>query len=302
MTEFSYARYLSAKRTVDDRSLNHHVIERLRTERARLPGVPRVLELGAGLGTMVARTYDWRLFDRADYTCLDVDPALIESSREWLTTWARERGVRCVPEGETLRLGDESTAWTVRFVVSDVGEYVESSTTSDFDVLIANAFLDIVNVPELLPHLLRLLSPNGVYWFAINFDGETIFVPELPDDERLIGVYHRSMDERFRLGVPSGDSKTGRHLLGHLRSAGATVLAVGASDWVVQGSNFVYEADERYFLESIVHTIDAELQRHPEVQRDVLTSWVKTRLEQIDRGELVLIAHQLDLLGRLSAR
>ena len=51
-----YARYLAAKTTVDDRALNRHVLAELcRLMRA---GAPRLLEVGAGLGTMVARLMD----------------------------------------------------------------------------------------------------------------------------------------------------------------------------------------------------------------------------------------------------
>jgi hypothetical protein len=52
-----YARYLAAKTTVDDRALNRHVLAELR--RLMPAGAPRVLEVGAGLGTMVARLMDW---------------------------------------------------------------------------------------------------------------------------------------------------------------------------------------------------------------------------------------------------
>ena len=52
-----YARYLAAKTTVDDRALNRHVLAELC--RLMPAGAPRVLEVGAGLGTMVARLMDW---------------------------------------------------------------------------------------------------------------------------------------------------------------------------------------------------------------------------------------------------
>src|SRR4029078_11859535 len=88
-------------------------------------------------------------------------------------------------------------------------------------------------VPNVLPPLLRLVVPGGLIWFPINFDGETIFEPQHPDDALLMKIYHRSMDQRVRYGRTAGDSRTGRHLFRHLVDAGATVLAAGGSDWVV---------------------------------------------------------------------
>ena len=101
-------------------------------------------------------------------------------------------------------------------------------------MLIANAVLDLVDVPAILPGLLRLLVPGGVYWFTINYDGESIFAPGHPHDNQVMQAYHRDMDERVRYGRPAGDSRTGRRLFHYLRAAGAPALAAGASDWVVK--------------------------------------------------------------------
>jgi len=95
-------------------------------------------------------------------------------------------------------------------------------------VLIANAVLDLVDVPAILPGLLRLLVPGGVYWFTINYDGMSIFAPGHPHDDQVMQAYHRDMDERVRYGRQAGESRTGRHLFHHLRAAGgAPALAAG---------------------------------------------------------------------------
>ena len=64
-----YARYLAAKTTVDDRALNRHVLAELR--RLMPAGAPQVLEVGAGLGTMVARLMDWGAVGAGEYLLLD---------------------------------------------------------------------------------------------------------------------------------------------------------------------------------------------------------------------------------------
>ena len=115
---------------------------------------------------------------------------------------------------------------------AELGQYLEAGHGAPADVLIANAVLDLVDVPAVLPGLLRLLVPGGVYWFTINYDGETIFEPGHPLDNQVMQAYHRDMDERVRYG-PAGDSRTGRRLFHHLRAAGAPALAAGSSDWVV---------------------------------------------------------------------
>ena len=74
-TDSSFTRYLAAKKSLDDRSLNRHVWEALmRAVRIRPDSSPlRVLEVGCGIGTMVERLLAWGLLTRADYTGIDAE-------------------------------------------------------------------------------------------------------------------------------------------------------------------------------------------------------------------------------------
>jgi SAM-dependent methyltransferase len=291
---FDYARYLAAKTTVDDRALNRHVLAELR--RLMPADAPRVLEVGAGLGTMVARLLDWGAVGAGEYILLDADRQLLDGSRQWLRDWAAARGLRSDPLPDGLRVGD----LRVCLVHAELGSYLEAAHGAAADVLIANAVLDLVDVPTVLPGLLRLLSPGGVYWFTVNYDGESIFAPGHPHDDQIMQAYHRDMDERIRYGRPAGESRTGRHLFHHLRAAGAPALAAGSSDWVVQaGPDGNYPGDEAYFLRSILNTIQNALRnRQDRVEPADLADWLAVRYRQLAAGELVYIAHQLDFAGR----
>ena len=288
------ARYLAAKTTVDDRALNRHVLDEFR--RLMPAGAPRVLEIGAGLGTMVARLMDWRVIGAGEYVLLDADRQLLDRSRRWLCDWAAARGLRSdvLPDG--LQVGD----LRVRLVHAELGSYLEAAHGAPADVLIANAVLDLVDVPAVLPGLLRLLVPGGVYWFTINYDGESIFVPGHPRDDQIMQAYHRDMDERIRYGRPAGESRTGRRLFHDLRDSGAPALAAGSSDWVVSaGPRGDYPGDEAYFLRAILHTVDGALRSRPGwVEPRDLDEWLADRERQVAAGELVYIAHQFDFAGR----
>ena len=289
-----YARYLAAKTTVDDRALNRHVLAELR--RHMPAGAPRVLEGGAGLGTMVARLMDWGVVGTGEYILLDADRQLLDDSRRWLRDWAAARDLRSdlLPDG--LQVGD----LRVRLEPAALGGYLGGAHGALADVLIANAVLDLVDVPAILPGLLRLLVPGGVYWFTINYDGESIFAPGHPHDDQVMQAYHRDMDERVRYGRTAGQSRTGRHLFHHLRAAGAPALAAGSSDWVVcSGPDGSYPGDEAYFLRSILSTIQNALRSRPDrVEPADLADWLAVRGRQLAAGELVYIAHQLDFVGR----
>jgi hypothetical protein len=59
-----------------------------------------------------------------------------------------------------------------------------------------------------------------------------------------------------------------------------------------------YPGDEAYFLHFIIHTIETALAGHPEMDEKRLAGWAAQRHAQIERGELIYIAHQLDAAGR----
>jgi hypothetical protein len=254
---------------------------------------------------MVARLMDWGVVGTGEYILLDADRALLDDSRRWLRDWAAARGLRSdvLPDG--LQVGD----LRVRLEHAELGRYLEAAHGAHraqgaqgvpTDVLIANAVLDLVDVPAILPGLLRLLVPGGVYWFTINYDGESIFAPGHPHDDQVMQAYHRDMDERVRYSRPAGDSRTGRRLFHHLRAAGAPALAAGSSDWVVSaGPDGNYPDDEAYFLRSILSTIQDALRSRPDrVEPADLADWLAVRGRQLAAGELVYIAHQLDFVGR----
>lgn len=280
--ESDFARYLSAKKTVDDRALNGHVwqvfVENLPAKRPL-----RVLEVGCGSGAMLERLAErGALPDDVEYTAVDIDPANVQV--------AQERAAALPP------------GWTVEFEAADVFAFAERERGRRvWDVLIAHAFLDLVPLDTALPQLFDLLASRGLVYFTINFDGETILQPviDVVFDQRVLALYHRTMDERLVDGRPSGHSHTGRRLFAHLPAAGAEILAAGGSDWVVFGGPDGYPASEAAFLHFIVDTIGGALHGHPELERHLFAAWIAQRHAQIDAGTLVYIAHQLDFCGRL---
>ncbi len=92
--EYSFQRYLSAKRTIDDRALNRMVWSQMTeiTSRIQKERELKVLEVGAGIGTMVQRMLEWGALSRASVHATDVLAENIELARESLPIWARRAG------------------------------------------------------------------------------------------------------------------------------------------------------------------------------------------------------------------
>jgi SAM-dependent methyltransferase len=286
-----FIRYLLAKRTVDDRALNRYVWQMLAKQVGRQPQPLRVLEVGAGVGTMVERLVSWGLLTSGSYTAVDADPTCMTSARQ--------------------RLGSRHKDLDLTWETADLFHFAAQAPRQKWDLLIAHALLDLVDLQQALPALMRLLRPGGLFYFTLNFDGETIFQPALEEDAAVISAYHRTMDGR------PGGSQTGRRLFHQVQLAGGRVLAMGSSDWVVHPvaqevhllpevqplvtgkyvSERYYPADEAFFLHFILDTIAGALTDRPELNDGQRQSWLQQRRAQIEAGQLVYIAHQLDLVG-----
>ncbi|MGC8906609.1 MAG: class I SAM-dependent methyltransferase [Desulfomonilaceae bacterium] len=301
----NFIRYLDAKRTVDDRALNKDVwgvFKREFTARHEQNAMPRLVELGAGIGVMFERCVEWGLLGSCSYTAIDSMADNMAEAERRLPKWCSIQGFSLETLGSgrfLLRRGDAEIH--LRLQTIDVFEFAAlEEQFHAWDVVIANAFLDLLDLPSSLPKLFKLLKPEGLFYFTINFDGGTTFQPTLDAslDEVVERLYHRTMDERITDGKPSGDSQTGRRLFGHLTRVGATLLAAGSSDWVVFPGEHGYVADEAYFLHFIIDTIGAALQGRPELNMTEFEEWVRARHEQIDEKSLIYIAHQLDFVGK----
>jgi SAM-dependent methyltransferase len=301
---YNFTRYLAAKKSVDDRALNRPVWQSLvQALPAAKPKAPlRVLEVGAGIGTMVERALSWGLLTHARYTAIDAGYDNIAEANRRLPRWATQEGFRVANE-QQLRFQRGKQDVTIRLETIDLFDFITRERGHrTWDLLIAHAFLDLMDLPTTLPLLFSLLQPGGLFYFTLVFDGATIMQPEidLALDAQIERLYHQTMDERLTASKPSGDSQTGRHLFQHLQAAGAELLEAGSSDWVVYPGASGYQADEPYFLHFIIHTIQAALTGHPDLDAAHLANWIERRHTQIERGELVYIAHQLDFLGRVS--
>ena len=60
-----------------------------------------------------------------------------------------------------------------------------------------------------------------------------------------------------------------------------------------------YPADEKYFLHFILHFFEESLTGHKELDANAFADWLSKRRAQIERGDLVYIAHQMDFLAKI---
>ncbi|WP_153952246.1 SAM-dependent methyltransferase [Halosegnis longus] len=254
-------RYLTAKHSVDKRARNEQVRQRLLAE---LPATPRVVEWGPGVGLSVPTLCDWTNLDA--YHGIEADPTLAAFARS------------LVPR-LFARSGEDAP--DAAFTVGDA----LATRTEPCDLLYAQSFFDLVPVESALDAVRERVTPGGLAYAPLTFDGKTTFLPRRPNDEAVLGAFHDTID------ATDGRSRAATTLLDALGERDATVLAVGSSDWVVRPRAGAYPADERYFLSSILDIIEDALGGQA-------AEWLAARREQLSAGQLTYVANNHDVLWR----
>ncbi len=137
-----------------------HVLDSLK---ANLPAAPiRIIEVGAGIGTMLARLVRWDVVTKADYILVDEMAENIQTAWDWIPLWAGESGLSVERSGENqLRVFDQTRDVRIRLERADVFDFIQKNK-EPADLLIAHAFLDLLPMPESMPRLLALTKSFGV--------------------------------------------------------------------------------------------------------------------------------------------
>ncbi len=285
---YSTVRYLKAKAAVDDDALNARVYDALAQGINDMERPLRVIELGAGVGSTFRRLFERELLSSGEYVMVDHEnESLAEASRA----------------AEAILGSSNQTGLSVDSVVADAVAYLQEQAESAqlADVIIAQALVDLLNVSEFLETAANALRPGGLLYLPITLDGENVFEPVTNAvlNARVVDTYHRTMDDRRTPnGLPTGGRRAGRALLGEIPQAGLEIAAAGSSNWVVYPQDGGYPQDVAYFLHHIINFVWEALNEHGIVFNVGLEEWVAERHMQIEHGELVYIARQLDVLAR----
>ena len=306
MTHFdsqTYIRYLIAKQSIDDRSLNGHVRLRLTQCLPRtISNRPlKVVEIGAGIGTMIDRAIKWQLAHKVHYTAIEKEPDFVQVLRQrfsdpYLLTGCRTEQI----DADKVRIQGPFGVWTVAARCTDIYDVMTPPPSEAADLLVAHAVMDLLNVERVLPVLCDLVRPGGLLYLSLNYNGNTRFLPKQPRpfEAHAMRRYDISMDQRRIDGRPSGHSRTGCRLLAVLAPLGLSLVATGSSDWLVHPIDGRYPDDDQFFLEVIVRTIFKTLKDDTTVDQHALKQWQRIRQDQIRSAGLIYMAHNLDLLIR----
>ena len=294
--------FLTAKRTVEDRALNRRVWDRFVTALAGRTSDEndpvRIVEIGAGTGSMVARLADWAALPPVvSYRAVDLDADTVDIARQQLPEQLRAAGYAVEERADRLVATRSRNDTDQRIEISvEAGDGF--AIDDEADAVIAAAVLDLVDLRPAVADLKGILADGGLLYAPFTFNGHTSFVPRDSVDDRIERLYHRHMDE---VRAQPGSSRAGQQLVTALPAAGYTLVEAGGADWLVRPVDGGYPAAESTALEHLLSTIDGALSDYPPevIEPSTRTEWIERRRDQLSRGELTLVAHHLDVLARL---
>lgn len=285
----SFTNYLDAREQLDRASMNGAVWERfLEVLSGELSGP--VLDVGCGTGAMFRYICNALPMLAGTLVGAELSGECVRAAQASAEQLQQPAGPGRAPPA----------ARSIRFRRADFlnGELRDLARVG---VVTAKSFCDMVPLPQLLNELDVLLRPGGWFYAPINYNGKTTFAPEALDpgfERALLRTYDRSMDERTRAGEPVGGSESGVRLIGALRSHGYETVYTGPSDWCVSPTESGYAGAEELATRAMLETIHGEGRKHPDLRAEPLDRWFASRLSQLERGELSMVIHQLDVLAR----
>lgn len=242
-----------------------------------LPQRPRIVDLGAGTGSMfrflapiIGRRQDWLL--------VDADAALLDEAFGRISAWARRRGFSATSTGDELLVSTPTGLWRIEVRTEDLVQANDVSNSLlhgwTCDAVVCSALLDLVSASWLE----RLFDRVHVAFFAsLTVDGRDTWLPRDPADARVRAAFRRDQLRDKGFGRALGPSAPGFAL--RALAARGYVTASAPSDWHVP----------RTALRMQRALIDG--------RRASDLRWQEMRLRQALRGRLAITIGHRDILA-----
>lgn len=253
---------------------------------AALPPRPRLLDLGAGTGSLLrwlapilGRSQHWTLVD-ADGALLQHAFATIEERAilaGWTTTW---------PNSRTLLVHTPRGVWRVDALTADLAAGPAALPMDKADAVVCTALCDLVSRPWISAMAAALRVP---FYAALNVDGREGFFPPHPAD-RLVARGFRQ-DQRRDKGFGTALGPDAPHALAAAFRARGFTVRMAPSPWHVHANTPVM-ADR--LAEGHAQAAATAL---PPGFRPMIQDWAKTRRLQAMRGKLSARVGHKDLLA-----
>ncbi|HEY2618258.1 MAG TPA: class I SAM-dependent methyltransferase [Acetobacteraceae bacterium] len=305
MTESFAADWLALREPFDHAARSKALARRLVE---RLPKRPRLVDLGAGTGSMfrflapiIGRGQDWVL--------VDADAALLDEAFGRTAAWARHQGFAATAAGDELLLSTPRGLWRMRgmqrgLTAPSSWPGLARPSTSSFppssedvdgrvkpghddgprfeaDAVVCSALLDLVSATWLIQLCDTLTVPLLA---CLTVDGRDSWRPHHPLDILVRAAFRRDMQRNKGFGPALGTNAP------RVLATRGLMTASAPSDWRIPRSALRMQ---RALIDGIA---DAARTAHP-AHAIAITTWQEARLRQALRGRLAITIGHRDILA-----
>jgi SAM-dependent methyltransferase len=258
---------------------------------AALPARPRILDLGAGTGSLlrwlghfVGRAQAW--------TLVDADADLIARAFETTAERAQDVGWGATwPGRKTLLVHAPGGAWRVEGLVADLADAPDNLPLDDVDAVVNTALCDLVSQDWVERMAAACAARRLPFYAALNVTGHERFQPPHPADAIVARGFRRDQARDKGFGGIALGPRAPAVIAEAFAALGYTVLRAG-SDWVVR----TRPHGALHFAAEIVAGHAGAAGRWEGRARRRIADWIETRGEQAVAGRLAIRIGHADLL------
>ncbi len=207
---------------------------------AVLPARPRILDLGAGTGSLLRWLGHW--IGRAQaWVLVDADAELLERAFETVAERAEAVGwTATFPQRRVLLVHSPRGAWRVEGLVADLAEAPANLPLDRVDAVAMSALTDLVSA-DWVERMAAACAPRRLpFYSALNVTGRAVFAPPHPADALVARGFRRDQGRDKGFGPALGPAAPGA-IAAAFGARGYQVLQ-GRSDWVVDRRSRVFAA------------------------------------------------------------
>ena len=256
---------------------------------AALPERPRLLDLGAGTGSL----FRWMapLIGRAQaWTLVDADLTLIQRAFAETEAWAKANGwTTSWPSRQVLLVHTPAGAWRMEGLITDLRAAPGNLPLDRVDAVVNTALCDLVSRAWVERMAQGLAARRLPFYAALNVSGHERFFPPHPADGLVARGFRRDQARDKGFGGVALGPEAPSAMARAFGAAGYTVLRA-PSDWRI-GRGFSGFAAS--IAEGHANAARAKLPGH----RRTIAAWLAERQRQALRGVLTARIGHTDLLA-----
>ena len=268
---------------------------------AVLPARPRLLDLGAGTGSLL-RWLAPRIGRAQAWTLIDADRLLLEAAFDTIADRAEQVGYAVtVPNKRTLLVHAPGGAWRIETMVADLAEAPRNLPLTNADAVVCSALCDLVS----RAWLGRLAAALRIPFYAtLNVDGRDRWMPPHPADAAIAAAFRRDQARDKGFGGPALGPAAPAAMAELFAAHGFTVRSA-PSDWLPRMRGAAHpllrEHAGRFLTELVLGHAEAARAAPPRghARRE---AWLDARLDQISLGGLAARIGHRDVLALPAGR